>query len=318
LHATASVSFDRLLARLVQAAPEHWLVKGGFALDLRLSRMPKRAAPAGLNVALEGGQDGPVLLDANEAIHGRDWWHVIEIAPGVVTPGSWDLRPTAERMPWPPSLHGMRCLDVGTMDGFWAFELERRGAGEVVAIDLVDPERQDSPAAQRRRGSTPARRLRGGNFRVAAELLGSRAQYRDLSVYDLDPRDIGEFDLIVMGYVLQMVRDPLRGLEAVRSVCRGHLILLDTVSRPLSLIPSPLARLDARRDGSEWFVFNRRGLCKALELASFEIEVLTPFFRDHYGEPRKNEPRALGARAMHIAGIRGRSAAARARPCNLA
>src|SRR5689334_4047032 len=86
-------------------------------------------------------QDCLVTDGARKAIAGRDWWHVIEVAPGVVTPGWWDLRPAAERMPWPASLDGMRCLDVGTMDGFWAFELERRGAGEVVAIDLVDPRR---------------------------------------------------------------------------------------------------------------------------------------------------------------------------------
>jgi hypothetical protein len=36
--------------------------------------------------------------------------------------------PTVERLPWPSSLAGMRCLDIGTMDDFWAFELERRGA----------------------------------------------------------------------------------------------------------------------------------------------------------------------------------------------
>jgi tRNA (mo5U34)-methyltransferase len=252
-------------------------------------------------------------INAKDAVRALDWWHVIEIAPGLVTPGSWDLRPTAERMPWPASLEGGRCLDVGTMDGFWAFELERRGAGEVVAIDLVDPARHDSPFRQRHGRSTPPRRLRGTTFRLAADLLGSRAHYRDLSVYDLDPREIGEFDLVVIGYVLQMLRDPLRALEAVRGVCRGHLLLLETVSLPLSLVPSPLTRLDARRDGSEWFVFNRRGLRKALELAGFEVEVVTPIFRDHYGPPRVGEPIAPGARAMYVAGLRGRSAAARAR-----
>jgi tRNA (mo5U34)-methyltransferase len=241
------------------------------------------------------------------------WWHVIEVAPGVTTPGRWDLRPTAERMPWASSLGGLRCLDVGTMDGFWAFELERRGAAEVVAIDLADPERQDAPVAERRPGSRkPARR--GRTFAAAAELLGSHAQYRNLSVYDLDPREVGEFDLVVMGYVLQMLRDPLRGLEAVRGVCRGCLILLETVSRPLSLVPAPVARLDARRDGSEWFVFNRRGLRKALELAGFEVEAMTRMFRDHYAPPPPGEPVPLGARLMHLGGVRGRSAAARARP----
>jgi tRNA (mo5U34)-methyltransferase len=216
-------------------------------------------------------------------------------------------------MPWPPSLEGLRCLDVGTMDGFWAFELERRGAGEVVAIDLADPERQDSPVAERKPRSRPQPR-RGLTFAAAAELLGSQAEYRDLSVYDLDPRDVGAFDLVVMGYVLQMLRDPLRGLEAVRRVCRGRLILLETVSRPLSLVPSPVARLDARRDGTEWFVFNRRGLRKALELGGFEVEAMTRTFRDHFAPPPPGEPIPLGARVMHITGLRGRSAAVRARP----
>lgn len=232
---------------------------------------------------------------AQEAIAGLDWWHTIEVTPGVVTPGGWDLRPAAERMPWPPSLRGMRCLDVGTMDGFWAFELERRGAGEVVAIDLVDPRERPT-------------------FRVAADLLGSRASCRKLSVYDLDPSDVGVFDVVVMGYVLQMLREPFRGLEAVRSVCRGHLMVIETVSRPLSLLPSPLARLDARRDGSEWLVFNPRGLRKALRLGGFDVEASTPIFRDRYGPPYRGEPISFGARAMYGLGVRGRSVGVRARP----
>jgi tRNA (mo5U34)-methyltransferase len=215
-------------------------------------------------------------------------------------------------MPWPPSLEGARGLDIGTLDGFWAFELERRGAAEVTAIDLVDPGRQDPFPDGRRVGPTPPQHLRGRTFRVAADLLGSTARYLDLSVYDLDPDKLGEFDVVVMGYVLQMLRDPLRGLEAVRRICRGQLLLLDTVSAPLSLLPAPLARLDARRDGSEWFVFNRRGLAKALHLTGFEVEAVTPILQDRY--PRQSgEPIAPVARAMRAGGLRGRSVAIRAR-----
>ena len=39
-------------------------------------------------------------------------------------------------MPW-PDVRGKRCLDVGTYDGFLAFELERRGAASVVATDIM-------------------------------------------------------------------------------------------------------------------------------------------------------------------------------------
>ena len=255
-------------------------------------------------------------MDADEArarVAGLDWWHTIEVAPGVVTPGGWDLRATAERLPWPPSLAGMRCLDIGTMDGFWAFELERRGAGEVVASDVLDATRLDHFVADHLRGERH-RRASERNFALAAELLGSRIELRDMSVYELDAAEVGEFDLVVMGYVLQMLRDPLRGLEAVRRVCRGHLILVETVSRPLDLLPAPLARLDARRDGSEWFVFNRRGLRKALDLAGWLVEESTPLLRDRPGPGVGPRELTLRPRAMHAFGIRGRSAAIRARP----
>src|SRR4051812_9507536 len=51
----------------------------------------------------------------------------------------------------------------------------------------------------------------------------------------------------------------------------------------LHLLPAPLARLDARRDGSEWFVFNRRGLCKALDLADRVVQEVTPLLKDRPG-----------------------------------
>jgi tRNA (mo5U34)-methyltransferase len=81
------------------------------------------------------------------------WWHTMEVAPGVVTAGGWDLRATADALPWPTqALTGLRCLDIGTMDGFWAFELERRGASEVLATDVLDTARLDRFPADRLRG----------------------------------------------------------------------------------------------------------------------------------------------------------------------
>jgi tRNA (mo5U34)-methyltransferase len=247
--------------------------------------------------------------DIRVKIAAVDWWHTIEVAPDVVTPGGWDLRPTAARVPWPGSLAGLDCLDIGTMDGFWAFEMERRGAARVLATDLDRSSSADPFPGDSWRG-----RPLGDTFRLAAQLRGSRAEYRHLNVYELDPEELGRFDLIVMGYVLQMLRDPLRGLRAVRDVCRGQLIVVDTVSVPLCLIPAPLARLDARRDGSEWFVFNRRGLRKLLQLAGFRVEAMTPILRDRAGPAVEEDGLDLGTRAMHIAGARGRSVAVRARP----
>ena len=223
-----------------------------------------------------------------------EWWHTIELPSGEVTPGGWDLRPTSARLPWPASLEGMRCLDVGTMDGYWAFEMERRGAASVVATDVFDPARP--------------------TFVEAARRLGSAVSYRTVSVHELDAAGFGTFDLVVVGYVLQMVSDPVGALRTVRGVCSGSVIVLDTVSLPLSLLPAPLARLCARRGFHEWFVFNRAGLLQLLRLAGFAIEAVSPILRDHPGPGVTPGSLPWSVRARHTLGILGRSLAVRARP----
>jgi tRNA (mo5U34)-methyltransferase len=105
------------------------------------------------------------------------WWHTIELPDGRITPGGWDLRPTAARIPWPGDLRGMRCLDVGTMDGFWAFEMERRGAADVVALDLFDPPRATFLEARGALGS----KVEAATRRAPSPLAGRRVQVGALS-----------------------------------------------------------------------------------------------------------------------------------------
>src|SRR5215210_1605997 len=77
------------------------------------------------------------------------WYHTLELGDGVVTKGMFDHRPVLGHYPLPDDLTGLRCADIGTMDGFWAFEMERRGASEVVAVDAPDPLSLDWPASVR-------------------------------------------------------------------------------------------------------------------------------------------------------------------------
>ena len=82
----------------------------------------------------------------------RTWYHTIDLPDGSSTPGYFDTRAAPPYVVWPDALRGGRCLDVGTFDGFWAFEMERRGAAEVVAIDVDDPTRYDWPYDRRQSG----------------------------------------------------------------------------------------------------------------------------------------------------------------------
>ena len=56
------------------------------------------------------------------------WYHRIEVRPGVITPGINDSPLQLQMMQLPADCSGMRVLDIGTRDGFFSFELERRGA----------------------------------------------------------------------------------------------------------------------------------------------------------------------------------------------
>ena len=211
-------------------------------------------------------------------VDGIEWYHTLELAPGIVTPGWLDHRGVVDRIPLPASLEGKRVLDVATFNGFWAFEMERRGASEVVAIDVLDPRRWDWPV-----GSDEAtvralaeRMAAGDGFRIAKVALGSQVERLDRSVYELDRGDLGGFDVVYVGSLLIHLRDPVGALERVREVCDGELVLVDGFDLPLTLRAPrlPAARLDGR--GRPWWWWcNQAGLVRLVEAAGYEL-IATP------------------------------------------
>jgi tRNA (mo5U34)-methyltransferase len=207
-------------------------------------------------------------------ITAHQWYHTMELRPGVETPGWHDTRSVVGQIPFPASLEGKRCLDVGTFDGFWAFEMERRGAAEVVAIDILDPEEWDWPAGSEAEvvAEIGKRKAGGLGFELARRELGSSVQRLERSVYDVDERDMGRFDLIYLGSLLVHLRDPVRAIERLRSVCDGTMIVVDGIDLPLSLLlPAlPIATLDAR--GRPWWWYpNQAGLARMIEAGGFEL-----------------------------------------------
>ena len=198
------------------------------------------------------------------------WYHTIELPDGA-TPGEYDLRPIVDRLPWPASLHGLRCLDVGSRDGFYAFEMERRGAAEVVSLDVDDPAEYHLPEPSA--GAVPQVEIDAGKraFEHAHAALGSHVQRVYRSVYDITPDELGTFDLAVVGTLLLHLRDPVRALRAVHGCLRGPLLVNDVVAAgPLSLSPRPRAEL-LMRDGPFWWVPNPAGLQRIVEAAGFEV-----------------------------------------------
>lgn len=165
------------------------------------------------------------------------WYHTIDLGNGVVTPGYFDHRSLASRYGIPEDLTGKRVLDVGTADGFWAFEFERRG-GDVTAVDIDSTDDVDLPPGLRTLAAEsglvdPI----GSGFALAHTALGSRVRRVSGSVYDLDNTSLGLYDLVHAGDLLLHLRDPVRALHRIRSVTRGEALLCDVFDPNLGSSP---------------------------------------------------------------------------------
>ena len=205
------------------------------------------------------------------------WYHTIDLPGGSTTPGWFDLRPVVNDLPW-PDVAGKRCLDVGTYDGFLAFELERRGASEVVATDILDHDDWDWTPRQRAAGPETLAHLageKGRGFEIARDALGSSVRREIVSIYDLSPEQLGTFDVVVCGSLLLHLRDPFRALEAVRSVCDGEFLSIEEIDVRMTLRAPRRPAFALRGDRGQWLVPNAAAHRRMLDVAGFGIDATT-------------------------------------------
>ena len=207
------------------------------------------------------------LGDLQAEVEKYPWYHTLELGGGVVTKGIFDHRPVLDRYPIPADLSGKRCLDVATMDGFWAFEMERRGAKSVTAIDLDDPEDLDWPASLRAGHQKDLDEVKEERFELARKALDSDVDRVIMSAYELGP-DLGEFDFVFCGDLLLHLKDPITPVERIRSVCTESAVIVNTIKRFRFREERPLAELDGI-DKFEWWVTNLAGLVRIVRAAGF-------------------------------------------------
>jgi tRNA (mo5U34)-methyltransferase len=123
------------------------------------------------------------------------WWHSFELPDGRKIRGANDLEGLKRRIalfPIPEDLSGKRVLDIGAWDGWFSFEMERRGA-DVVAVDNTESD----------------------NFLWLHRELKSKIDYRILDVYELTPETVGRFDIVLFLGVLYHLKHPLLALERI-------------------------------------------------------------------------------------------------------
>jgi tRNA (mo5U34)-methyltransferase len=217
---------------------------------------------------------GGAAIDLRERVAAQVWYHTFDLPGGIVTPGYYDLRSLIPKLPLPQSLAGKRCLDVGSADGFLAFELARRGADEVVSLDLDDSSAEDWQGQTREEYQAGGSGRASAAFYLVREALGLDVKRVDMSVYDLDPTHQGHFDYVVMGNLLLHLADPARALRAIATVMKpeAELLSIEPVSLSLTLAHPrrPVAQL-CPVDEPQWWTLNLRANARMMYAAGFEI-----------------------------------------------
>ncbi|SRR6266540_1852299 len=151
--------------------------------------------------------------DLRKRVHElRDRFHSpLDFGDGIVT-RPWHVQRRFRRrlrlLRIPDDLSGKTVLDIGAWDGYFSFEFERRGAKRVLAIDTYAWDH----------GALDC-------FLLARDHFKSQVEHRRIDVHDLTPEAVGRFDLVFCAGVLYHMRNPLIGLERIRSVTAGQLIL---------------------------------------------------------------------------------------------
>lgn len=251
---------------------------------------PAGAAPpesSGAEAALAPAGD-PAQAEALRKVAGVSWYHSFDFGNGVVARGLFDHAPILPHYKLPDSLAGMRVLDVASFDGYWAFEFERRGAREVLALDIEGPADLDWQPRLRAQ-ATPAQLAErfGKGFAVAKDLLGAKAQRVVCNVYDLAPERFGTFDVVHAGDVLIHLKNPVGALQRIASVCTGYALISDVYSPELDLFGAgALVEYKGGHSDITWWRYGLPALRRMVEDAGFaRVELVSTFRYGMRGHP---------------------------------
>jgi SAM-dependent methyltransferase len=229
-----------------------------------------------------------LFADRPEAISvTTHFYHVMDV-PGLgQVEGTWDLRSNLDVYLGRTRYAGATVLDIGTADGFLPFEMEKRGA-QVVTVDLPGDSLPDlfplagvvSPAPN----FVP--RLRRA-FWTGHRAFESSVRLHESHVARLDPRLTG-FDVVVIGNVLQHLRDPIGAVLELSARARTVVITeADWLAGTQDARPVMTLFTDSLKRGrrGSWYQVSPQLIEDLLSLTGFTIEG-----RDIHEQPFTESP----------------------------
>lgn len=219
-----------------------------------------------------------------------EWFHSIELEPGMITPGRKSPATLQQELKLMrlPDLRGKSVLDIGAYDGYFSFAAEKLGASRVVALDHYvwstdmaaymndwrESKRtgQPLPPPHESRHWRPETMPGRKPFDLARRALGSHVEPIVGDFMTMDLGELGEFDVVFFLGILYHLEDPFGAVRKLRSVTSpGGLAVIETESMEIPLLGNRACceffpGLELNNDPSNWWSPNARaieGFCRA-------------------------------------------------------
>lgn len=142
-----------------------------------------------------------------EKVNNFQWYQTIPLGEGFSTPGETGdaEQRKIEMMKLPDDLSGKTILDIGCNEGFFSFDVEKRKAKKILAID------KSSVAMEK--------------FNLIKSIFNSKVEFQKKEILELNPSEIGKFDIVFFLSVFHHLRYPFMVLDRIYELTRGYALM---------------------------------------------------------------------------------------------
>jgi len=158
------------------------------------------------------------MSDLLDQINAREWFYSYPLPGGGVTKTyhggtldaihdtRWAMLEETLRNRFGDDFGALRALDLASHQGWFAVRMAQLGFGEVLGID--------------------ARRSHVEDSTLMANLYGlDQLSFRQGDIHDLDPVELGEFDVVLMLGLLYHLENPVGALRTCRALCSSLCVI---------------------------------------------------------------------------------------------
>lgn len=212
------------------------------------------------------------------------FYHTVDLPGFGLVSAQWDLRGRFDEYVGGVEVAGKSVLDVGTATGFLSFEAEKKGAARVLSFDMGDARQQRflpfkdklyyrSPEQWARKHGAEIEQWRNAYW-LCHRLLNSKAEvyYGDINHL---PEELGQFDVSIIGSVLEHLSDQITALASIARLTRETLVIVtpviqtdERIARFEGLASNPAADFT-------WWTYSLGAYREVLRMIGFSIAKVT-------------------------------------------